>query len=278
MSTRKSIATVTDSTVKSMVNTTEAAPGELQVLIEEMRGLLQRAVQYVQPEKRREFEATIQASLAALDEIMARYAVELASPSPHARWETERKLLGDLDRHVNIWGKIVRQASNGGWQAIKGEWHAMSGVVEQKERQRAFATTTDPAEFLQQLWWMTEATACDRENLPLVRQARRAPPFRSDEILKQLARTDEAITQRLYDPAAVCEREEAAYHQKRAAWDHEHRGQYIAVHWGEVIAAHSDRAELIEMLRRQQAEHGALRAYIVQIGAPVLNCTVSSGE
>jgi hypothetical protein len=260
------------------VKTGEADSGELKALIAQMRALLQDAVNHIRPEQRTEFEMKLKSLLAALDEIWAQYADELASSPTRKRWETERKLLGDLDRQVNIWGKLVRQASNGGWQEIKGEWHAMSGAVEQKERQRAFATTTDAAEFMQELWWMTEATACDRENLLLVREARRARRFDSDKITRQLVRTDEAITQRLYEPAVVCEREEAAYQQQRAAWDRKHRGQHIAVHWGEVIAAHADRAELIEMLRMQQAEHGPIRAYIVQIGAPVLNCTVSAGS
>jgi hypothetical protein len=133
-------------------------------------------------------------------------------------------------------------------------------------------------EFEQQLWWMIESRTCDRENLLLVRRARAILSFTDGRLPDLLARTDAAITQRVYDPIAVCSREEEAYRQHRARWDREHRDLYIAVHWGEVIAAHADRTALIEALRQQQEEYGPLRAYIIRIGAPVLHCTDDAVE
>ena len=108
--------------------------------------------------------------------------------------------------------------------------------------------------------------------------ARASVPSAAGRLPDLLARTDAAITQRVYDPVAVCVREEEAYRRHRVRWDREHRDRYIAIHWGEVIASHVDRDELIEALRRQQAEQGPLRAYIVRIGAPVLHCTEDAVE
>lgn len=255
------------------------APGDLIELVAAIRAVLLRASQYVQHGAEHAFTDEIQLVLAALDANVAHYADELATASSlPVLWEVERRLLGDLDRQLNAWGKIVRRLCSDSWPELKREWHAISLAVEQMERQRAFVTTLDPVEFEQQLWWMIETPACDRENLFLVRRARAILPFATGRLPDLLARTDSAITQRIYDPVAVCEREEEAYRRHRDRWDREHRNRYIAVHWGEVIASHADRAELIETLRRRQEEEGPLRAYIIRIGGPVLHCTEDAVE
>lgn len=254
-------------------------PGDLAALVAKIRTVLRRAGQYVPPGADHAFTDEIQRMEAALDAAVVPYADELAAaPSLPVRWELERHLLGDLDRQLNAWGKTVRRLCSGGWPELKDEWHAVSWEVEQLERQRAFVTTLDPVEFEQQLWWMIEPRTCDRENLVLVRRARATLPLAAGRLPDLLARTDAAITQRLYDPAEVCDREEKAYQQHRARWDREHRDRYIAVHWGEVIASHPDRGALIEALRRQQEIFGPLRAYIIRIGAPVLHCTDNAVE
>lgn len=252
--------------------------GELVNLLAAIRAVLLRAGHYAQHGT--EWAATheIHLLLAALDAIAAEHVQALSSASMPVRWEIERRLLGDLDRQLNAWGKVVRRICGSGWHEFKDEWRRVSLGVEQKERQRAFITTADPVEFEQQLWWMIETPACDRENLLLVRRARAAVPGAGARLPELLARTDAAITQRVYDPAEVCDREEKAYQQHRARWDCEHHDRYIAVHWGEVIASHPDRAALIEALRRQQEIFGPLRAYIIRIGAPVLHCTDDAVE
>ncbi len=254
-------------------------PRDLDALVAKIRAVLRLAGQYVPHGADHAFADEIQLIQATLDATVAHYAAEVAAASSlPGCWELERRLLGDLDRQMNVWGKIVRRLCSGSWPVLKDEWHAVSWEVEQLERQRAFVTTLDPVEFEQQLWWMIEPRTCDRENLVLVRRARATLHFAAGRLPDLLARTDAAITQRVYDPMAVCAREEEAYRHHRTLWDREHRDRYIAVHWGEVIASHPDRAALIETLRRHQEEYGPLRAYIIRIGAPVLHCTDDAVE
>lgn len=249
-----------------------SAGDEHQALVAQMRALLYSAADLVRPDKRSEFEERMSEYLGVLDELLDEYAVELRS-APQQRLQAEGKLFAALWQNADLWSKSVRLASNGGWGEIKDEWHTVRSAFERKDRQRAFAVTNDEAEFRQQLWWMTEAGAHDDENLPLVRQARRESRFPSIQLNMLLARTEERIVQRFYAPEAVVEREERAYQQYRSDWDDQYRGRQIAIHLGKVIAAHSDRAALIELLRRRQQETGPLRAYIVQIGGHVLDCT-----
>lgn len=241
-------------------------------VVAQMRALLYSAVNYVRPEMRNAYEAKLHEHLRVLDDLLTKYEAELRS-APQQRLETEGKLYTALRQNTDVWGKSVRQAGNGGWVEIKDEWHAMRRVLECKDRQLAFATTGDEAEFRQQLWWMMEAEAHDGENLPLVRQARRQSRFQAPHLNRLLAQTEEMIARRFYAPQTVVEREERAYQQQRVVWDSAYRGQLIAIHLGEIIAAHADRSVLVELLRRRQQEEGPLRAYVVQIGGPVLDCT-----
>jgi hypothetical protein len=243
-----------------------------------MRELLQSALQHIHLDKRRAFEESVRTYLMALDATLAEYTPQLVASSAHERLALERQLLTRLYEQIYHWQKSVMQASNSGWQAIKADWHMLSAQVEHKERQCILATTDDDVELKQQLWWMEEMERCSYSDLQLVRQTLRSSRFQSEGTIDLLIRTEEKLTQRIYAPELVIEREEQAYQLHRTEWDRQYQGQYVAIHCGQVTAAHDDRTQLIELLRRQQVEHGPMCTYIVQIGAPLLACSEPAGE
>lgn len=121
----------------------------------------------------------------------------------------------------------------------------------------------------QELWLkIEEGTADDLEFLRELKSS----SFCSSKTLQELIdRADREIRKRFYAPAEVLKREEAAYQKHKAEWDTKYgKRRYIAIHKGVVVADAKDKAELYEKLIKLQ-QPGRFRAYIIQIGAPIIN-------
>ena len=73
-----------------------------------------------------------------------------------------------------------------------------------------------------------------------------------------------------YGSQKTLEREEVAYQAHKAEWDEKYRGEYIALHRGEVVAHDKEKSAVMRSLIEMQRESGRFRAYLVQVGAPLI--------
>lgn len=144
---------------------------------------------------------------------------------------------------------------------IRAEW-------ERIVRRLALQQPVDQEDFEETLRWMLGRG--DVEELDLLRAVRANPPFVSETISRLFERADENICRRVYDAVRVAEEGEQAYQRSRQEWDRRYSGQYIAIHRGQVEDTDSDKRRLLQRLADRQRATGPFRAYIVQIGAPVI--------
>jgi len=83
-------------------------------------------------------------------------------------------------------------------------------------------------------------------------------------------RSTSATINKKVDPSETLREGEAAYQKHKKTWDREYAGKFIAIHDGKVVAADCEKGRLLEKLIKIQQQEGRFRAYIVQVGASVI--------
>ena len=245
---------------------------QLRELIHEIRNAFDQAIEHVRSDMRDEIRQSLNEYLSQLDAAVARYEDAIGGDPVWRLRENEFAIyFAALDKWQYL-GRRVARVSNGGWNHVEPLWSEIRDTIEHRERELTFQTTSDVAEICKQLYWMAERPEGNFKHLFLVRDARRGRLGQLDDISRLLRTTEDKIYTKLYKSRAVVDREEAAYQKRAEEWKRLYSGQFIAVHRGEVIASQRGYSGMLEQLHEYQTVHGPISAYVIQVGAPLLDC------
>ena len=101
-----------------------------------------------------------------------------------------------LSDSINRLSKDAKICSNGGWSAIDDRWHELNTKVEIWSRRTKLLIPPSEQDFRATLMWMAERGV--KEDLGLLRQVEKAPPFRAEDIVRLLEVAEERISERVY--------------------------------------------------------------------------------
>lgn len=140
--------------------------------------------------------------------------------------------------------------------------------VERSARRQELRSSFESEDTKPNLYWMAERGA--EEELDLLKELRNKHRYAAPDIQSLLAMAIQEIQQRVNGPDYVMEKEEAAYEAHQEEWNKQYPDKFIAIHRGAIIDSDLEKPALIDRLMQKQKEEGPFRAYIVQVGEPVL--------
>jgi len=239
---------------------------DLGAFVTTARSLLRAGDQFILPEKQSAFRQ--QAPVQELDLILRSLEQADRTLPPEQKIAVERQVTPDLPGLVEIVSKHYRASTNGSWLKAREGWIELHTICLRRQRRLELEYPRDEDAFVKTLQWMAERGG--EAELDLLRHVAQTPRFAAPLTLRLLVKADAAMTRRVYDPTRVTQAGEEAYQRHRSAWDAQHAGEFIAIHRGQLVAHSADKMVLYAELTRQQQQQGVFRAYVVEIGAPVL--------
>jgi hypothetical protein len=240
-------------------------------ILKDLSDNLGKSDKYIPPEKKQEFEREVTSKLDELMENLIQGAMKYIEP---AKWDEFREhfeihAMWALSFCVQRLCNDALASSDGDSAKIKEIWRGLYVKAEMMYRRFELRSPSSHDHFTAALWWIAERGG--EEDLKLLREIRRNPPYTSDDIIRLLGIAEEKIAERVDDPEYVVRKGEEAYQQNRDSWDRLYQGEHIAICRGEVIDSDVVESALVERLIRAQGERGPFRAYVVEVGAPVLS-------
>lgn len=243
---------------------------DIAAIVKQLRAHLHASEHYALPEQRANFRQKMSALLDALEQRLAHLGQGAAAGDRAAMLRLRQEQAAWVTKFVMDASRQVRELTGGGFADVKAPFHEMSASAQRAQRRISLQIADDPAEIERTLYWMAEQG--DEDDLFALRAAMRSALYSRGEIATLAVRAEKEIARRVYDPQRVAEVGEAAYLRRRDEWDRQYADKTIAVAHGEVVAYHSEKGEVLRRLFALQKEHGLFRAYVVEIGASVLDC------
>jgi hypothetical protein len=236
-------------------------------IFKDMSNRLEKTDQYIPAGQKQEFELQVAARLNDLvGELIERSDSFI---SLHRKKEFELHVMWALANCIQELFNDALARSDGASEKIKDIWLGLRSKAEAISRRLELQSPSSPESFRATLWWMGERGL--EEELDLVRQVKKNPPYPSGDILQLLADTEEKTAKRVEDPAYITRTGEETYQRYKHIWDRLYEGKYVAIYQNDVIASHHDESKLIEEIIWRQKKKGPFRAYIVETGASVLS-------
>lgn len=180
--------------------------------------------------------------------------------SEDARFRIFNEYISDLHKQV--------QANSAEERAQAADIRAERAKIELLYKRFALQYPVDEQVFEEALRWMYGRG--DADELDLLREISKSPPFMSESIGRLIKRVDLSICQKVYHPQRVVQEGELAYQRNREDWNRRYAGQFIAVHRGAIEFAAKTKDDLLKQLAQKQQAWGPFRAYIIQVSAPIL--------
>jgi hypothetical protein len=204
--------------------------------------------------------------------------------APQSRKEFERRSTTNIDElarqiAIDVYERIkkiiaeTKACYNGGWAVAKPEWRQLLEQAQALVRDCELAVPTSSENLQANLRWMVEHGR--ENNLPLLKELQKNPPYHSDIIstlidmaIQQIEHRSKAI-EAVDSLATAMRKGEEAYHQHKDEWDKTYAGKYIAIHQGEVICSNTDKRQLMRGIIKQQREKGPFRACVLKIHSQI---------
>ncbi len=183
------------------------------------------------------------------------------------RSQLKLELLNSKIDFIESISKDAKLYSNGGWTKIKGPLHESRTKFELLKRRLQLISPPSSAVFEAALKWVAEHG--EDEEISLLQEIRKEPPYRSDSVNRLLEIAEKRINLRLNDPAYVTKKSEEAYQRHKAQWERDYAGQFIAIHRGEVIDSDRDESELVKRVIELQRKNHPFRVYLIEVGSIV---------
>lgn len=250
-----------------------AAPGEHDAasILKQLRAEVRRLDRYVEPERRAQFRREMDALLNTHERRLHDAEAGTVDKNGKTALRRARQRVELMEQSIVDVSRQVKQFTGDGFAAVKEPLHRLHASAEHERRRLTLQIADNPAEVQSTLHWLAERG--DEDDLYRLRAAVRARPYADAALARLAAQVEKRLVQRVYDPQWVAQAGEATYLRHRAEWDVEYAGEHIAIARGGVVAHSRDKGEVMRALLALQKEHGLFRAYVVQIGAPVLDCS-----
>lgn len=233
---------------------------------------IEKSDKYIPQERKLEFKLEVESKLNGLMEDLLWGVEQFVAPDENKKFREFFKIqfTRALEKCIKSLFNDVLSKSDGDLKDVKDIWEGLNLKIEKMSRRLELNSPTNPEAFKQALWWLAEQGT--EEDLRLVREISKNPPYGGDDIANLLCTVEGKLAEKVDDPEHVVRRGEEAYQHNKDEWDGLYQGKYIAIHRGEVMFADADESSLIRrVIQEQKRQRRAFRVYIVEVGAPVLS-------
>jgi flagellin-specific chaperone FliS len=162
---------------------------------EEIDKALKTTKTYIDPKYRVDFGSQVSQSIALMENLISTFSEVEEYISPERKLEFERNVTACLKHIIEEESKFTHTLNTEEWNEIAPKWRNLYRKIEIIARRLDLLDPAKPQVFIKTLWWLSEQGG--EEDLDILIQLEKNPPFSSREIEKLIEVTKQRINERI---------------------------------------------------------------------------------